>query len=69
VLVQSPVHCPPMFYVDTNSNRCRPRCSEWTPYTTVEQNITDIATIGAGIVAIISGIFVLILACVRCKRM
>lgn len=62
------LQCTKGFENDPSSAQCRPTCGVWTPYSEVENRISSVIVIVSGAVAIISGALVLILSCVRCKK-
>ena len=66
--VSPTLQCAKGFENDLSSALCRPTCGDWTPYSGVENNISNAVVIVSGAVAIISGTLVLILSCVRCKK-
>ena len=60
--------CRDEFHVDEASCLCVPTCMVWSPYSEVERRVSDLFVILAASFAIISGVVVLILSCVRCRK-
>ena len=53
----------------SNTVNCVPECQKWSPYTSFAVKITDIFIIVSASFSLISGSAVLILGCIRCKKM
>lgn len=48
---------------------CAPECQRWSPFTPREVKITDILVVLSAALALVLGSAVLILGCIRCKKM
>ena len=64
----APTNCTEGFYRNRNGS-CLPECLVWSPYPKTTVLITDILAIFSTIVAVISGVAVLFVSCVRCRKM
>ena len=62
--------CSEGFYKNTTTNRsCLPQCIDWSPYSKNTVLITDVLAIFSTVVAVVSGVAVLFVSCVRCQKM
>ena len=61
--------CRKAFAFNLSIGECKPLCGQWSPYSDVENRVSNAVVIVSGAVAIISGSIVLILSCIRCKKL
>lgn len=61
-------NCSEGFYRTANGG-CVPECIVWTPYDKTTILVTDILAIFAAVVAVVSGVAVLLVSCIRCQKM
>ena len=60
--------CPTEGFYSLNGT-CVPECNVWSPYSKTTVLVTDILTIFATVVAVISGVAVMLVSCVRHQKM
>ena len=67
---RSPQHanCSEGFYRTTDGT-CVPECIVWSPYDKTTILVTDILAISTAVVAVVSGVAVLLVSCIRCQKM
>ena len=64
-----PFPCSEGFYCDQSTARCLPLCKEWNEYPRSTEVATDVVVILSACIGVISATVVLVLSCVRWKRM
>ena len=63
------VECRDGFYINTTLCACLPRCDTWEQYPHSTTVASDVFVVLAAIVGLIAGIAVLVISCIRWKRM
>ena len=57
------------FVNDSKGGRCVPICQQWSPYSPLLVRISDIFIIISAAFSLVAGLGVLVLGCIRYKRM
>lgn len=64
---QSQLNCTKDFEFSNGS--CVPVCQQWSPFDPLTVQITDIAVLITASFAVVAGVAVLVISCIRCSRM
>ena len=59
----------PFNFSENSILTCTPECQRWSPFTPRVVQITDIVVIISSTFALVTGSAVLVLGCLRCKKM
>ena len=63
------VKCRDGFYTNTTLCVCLPRCDTWELYSRTITVVTDVFTLLSASIGFIAGVAVLVISCIRRKRM
>ena len=63
------VKCRDGFYINTTLCACLPRCDTWELYSHTTTVVTDVFTLLSACIGFIAGVAVLVISCIRRKRM
>ena len=61
-------NCSEGFYRTANGS-CVPECIVWSPFDKTTILVTDILALFTAVVAVVSGVAVLLVSCIRCQKL
>ena len=61
--------CEENFFRENGSDTCVPECGVWSEYSYVDLVVTDMVILVSAVIGFVSSIAVLVISCIRYKRM
>ena len=63
------LNCEESFFRENGSDTCVPECGVWSEYSYVDLVITDMVILVSALIGFVSSIAVIVISCIRYKRM